>query len=93
MPFLLGRQPRELGIFATRGPRRPNPLGLSLVRLAAVDDITIRFTGVDMVDGTPVVDLKPFVARFDRPDGSVRSGWFDTVAFDDSITPASLRPG
>jgi tRNA (adenine37-N6)-methyltransferase len=54
VPFLLRAQPRELGILATRGPRRPNPLGLSLVRIVAIEGTTIRFAGVDMVDGTPL---------------------------------------
>ena len=92
VPFLLRRRPRELGILATRGPRRPTPLGLSLVRLIAIDASTIRFAGVDMVDGTPLVDLKPYVARFDEPTGAVRCGWFETVTFDDHVTPASLAP-
>jgi tRNA-Thr(GGU) m(6)t(6)A37 methyltransferase TsaA len=90
VPFLLRRRPRELGILATRGPRRPNPIGLSLVRLLAVDTTEIRFAGVDMLDGTPLIDLKPFVARFDQPSGDVRCGWFDTITFDDNITPARL---
>ena len=45
-----------MGIFATRGPRRVNPIGLSLVQLLGVDGRVIRFAGVDMVDGTPVID-------------------------------------
>jgi tRNA-Thr(GGU) m(6)t(6)A37 methyltransferase TsaA len=90
VPFLLRRRPRLLGILATRGPRRPNPLGLSLVRLIAIEGATIRFAGVDMVDGTPLLDVKPYVDRFDRPPGEVRCGWFDSVAFDRSVTPAQL---
>ena len=53
VPFLLGPSGPALGIFATRGPRRPNPLGLSLVELVGVEAATIHFRGVDMVDGTP----------------------------------------
>ena len=45
-----------------------------------------------MVDGTPLLDLKPYVARFDQPAGPVRSGWFDPLAIDERITPASLLP-
>jgi hypothetical protein len=45
-----------------------------------------------LVDGTPLLDLKPYVARFDEPRGRVRSGWFDTVTFDDAVTPNQLRP-
>jgi tRNA-Thr(GGU) m(6)t(6)A37 methyltransferase TsaA len=95
VPFLLRRQPRqprEVGVLATRGPRRINPIGLSLVRIVDVGPSTLRFAGVDMIDGTPVVDIKPFVARFDRPDGDVRCGWFDTVDLPDGATPASLEP-
>ncbi len=79
VPFLLQRTGRSMGIFATRGPRRINPIGLSLVRLISVDGPAIRFAGVDMVDGTPVIDLKPYVTAFDRPPGEVRSGWFDEI--------------
>src|SRR5262249_39835150 len=91
VPFLLRRRPRELGILATRGPRRPNPIGLSLVRLVAIEGATIRFTGVDMVDGTPLLDLKPYVDRLDRPAEPVRGGWFDSVPFDGPVTPAELE--
>lgn len=92
VPFLLRRNPREMGLLATRGPRRPNPIGLSLVRLLRIDGATIRFAGVDVVDGTPVLDIKPYVSRLDQPADHVRSGWFDTVIFDGAITPASLQP-
>ena len=92
VPFLLRRQPREIGILATRGPRRINPIGLSLVRVLEVGRTTVSFAGVDLVDGTPVVDIKPFVVRFDRPGGDIRCGWFDTVELDDGATPASLDP-
>jgi tRNA-Thr(GGU) m(6)t(6)A37 methyltransferase TsaA len=89
-PFLLRPSNRKLGIFATRGPRRVNPLGLSLVELRAVSKSTIRFGGVDVIDGTPVVDLKPYVARFDRPLGVPACGWFDGVTLGEGVTPAGL---
>ncbi len=92
VPFLLQDQPRAIGILATRGPRRINPIGLSLVRILGVGPTTIRFAGVDLVDGTPVVDVKPFVTRFDRPEGDVACGWFDTVELPDGATPAGLNP-
>jgi len=91
VPFLLGSRPQEFGVFATRGPRRINPIGLSLVRLGQIDGTMIHFRGVDVVDGTPVVDLKPYVARFDRPAGDVRSGWFDDVPIPPGATPRQLR--
>jgi tRNA (adenine37-N6)-methyltransferase len=92
VPFLLQGVGREMGILATRGPRRINPLGLSLVRILEVGPATIRFAGVDLVDGTPIVDIKPFVARFDRPTGEIACGWFDTVDLIDGSTPTSLDP-
>jgi tRNA-Thr(GGU) m(6)t(6)A37 methyltransferase TsaA len=93
VPFLLRRTPRPIGVLATRGPRRINPLGLSLVRLISVEGATLRFAGVDVLDGTPVVDVKPYVARFDAPAGEVRCGWFDTIDIADGSTPDSLTPG
>jgi tRNA-Thr(GGU) m(6)t(6)A37 methyltransferase TsaA len=90
VPFLLRPQQRLIGIFATRGPRRVNPIGLSLVRLTAVTDREVRFTGVDLLDGTPVLDIKPYVTRFDRPPGEPRCGWFDEITMTDGATPAGL---
>jgi tRNA-Thr(GGU) m(6)t(6)A37 methyltransferase TsaA len=92
VPFLLRAQQRQKGIFATRGPRRINPIGLSLIRLLDVTGLTVRFAGVDLVDGTPVVDLKPYVTRFDQPVGDPRCGWFDHVTISEGITPAQLTP-
>ena len=65
----------ERGVFATRAPARPNRLGLSVVRLVRVEDGRLSILGNDMVDGTPVLDIKPYVPRFDvRETG--RIGWF-----------------
>jgi tRNA-Thr(GGU) m(6)t(6)A37 methyltransferase TsaA len=91
VPFLLARRPRPIGIFATRGPRRINPIGLSLVRVVGVEGARVRFAGVDVIDGTPVLDLKPYVSKFDRPPGAVRCGWFDDTALPPGATPGSLR--
>jgi tRNA-Thr(GGU) m(6)t(6)A37 methyltransferase TsaA len=77
VPLLLRDNPQTFGIFAMRGPRRPNPIGLSLVRVVAIDDHIVRFAGVDMIDGTTVLDIKPYVRQFDEPAGEVRCGWFD----------------
>jgi tRNA-Thr(GGU) m(6)t(6)A37 methyltransferase TsaA len=72
-PFL---DTEERGVFATRAPARPNRLGLSAVRLVGVRGNELDVTGVDMVDGTPLVDIKPYVPEFDAyPDS--RAGWFD----------------
>jgi tRNA-Thr(GGU) m(6)t(6)A37 methyltransferase TsaA len=62
------------GIFATRSPRRPNAIGISVVRLLSVDGPILSFANPDMLDGTPLLDIKPYVAAFDRfdPEGE---GW------------------
>src|SRR5262245_7305556 len=66
------------GIFATRSPARPNAIGLSTVRLPAVRGTQIDLPGVDMVDGTPLLDIKPYVPAFDDRAGA-RVGWFEGV--------------
>lgn len=92
VPFLLRPEGRSMGLFATRSPDRVNPLGLSLVRVVEVDGPTIRFAGVDLLDGTPVVDIKPYVARFDHPGGDPRCGWYDTVPIAPGVRPVDLGP-
>lgn len=57
----------EHGLFATRTPRRPNPIGFSVVRLDDVTGTTLTITGVDMLDGTPILDIKPYVPAIDAP--------------------------
>ena len=74
IPFL-DQQPH--GVFATRAPKRPNPIGLSIVRLTAVSENILSLENVDMLDGSPVLDIKPYVPAFDRPE-NVRSGWLET---------------
>lgn len=64
----------ERGLFATRAPRRPNPIGLSVVRLIRIDDRVIHIQDVDVLDGTPLLDIKPWVPAFDARD-DVRLGW------------------
>lgn len=63
------------GAFATRAPARPNRLGLSIVKLLKVEGTTLHFTGNDMMDGTPVLDIKPYVPKFDVRETD-RVGWF-----------------
>jgi tRNA-Thr(GGU) m(6)t(6)A37 methyltransferase TsaA len=75
VPAFLDDEPR--GTFATRSPHRPNPIGLSLARIVAVERATVVVEGIDLLDGTPVLDLKPFVPLFDTPVGEVQSGWFE----------------
>ena len=70
------RDTREHGLFATRAPNRPNPIGLSLVRLLGRDRNVLRVQGLDVLDGTPLLDIKPYVPAFDARVPS-RAGWFD----------------
>lgn len=72
-PFAEGARP---GIFATRGPRRPNPIGLSIVRLRDVDGTVLHVEGVDLVDGTPLLDIKPFAPKPGEAE-DVERGWID----------------
>ncbi|MBW2618810.1 MAG: tRNA (N6-threonylcarbamoyladenosine(37)-N6)-methyltransferase TrmO [Deltaproteobacteria bacterium] len=76
VPFL-DDQPR--GLFATRAPRRPNPIGLSVVRLKRIEGAVLYVEGVDMVDGTPLLDIKPYVPQFDAP-AKVCCGWLEKAA-------------
>ena len=62
------------GVFATRAPRRPNPIGLSVLRLEKIDGLTLHVSNIDIVDGTPLLDIKPFVPAFDCPP-DVSIGW------------------
>ncbi len=62
------------GLFATRAPRRPNPIGLSLVDLIGIEGNVLTVKNIDMLDGTPVLDIKPYVDQFDER-REVRTGW------------------
>jgi tRNA-Thr(GGU) m(6)t(6)A37 methyltransferase TsaA len=64
------------GVFATRSPHRPNPIGMSVVRLERVEGLTLHIRDADMLDGTPVLDLKPYVAYTDAHPGA-GNGWLD----------------
>ena len=72
VPFL---DDRPHGVFATRSPRRPNPIGLSIVRLVRITGCTLHVEDVDLVDGTPLLDIKPFVPALDHRE-TERIGWF-----------------
>jgi len=67
------------GVFATRAPARPNPVGISVVRLLRVDGRMLRIQDVDVLDGAPVLDIKPYVPEFDVRDAD-RTGWLETQA-------------
>jgi len=65
------------GIFATRAPTRPNPIGLSIVQLLRVDGNRLELGNIDILDGTPLLDIKPYVPDFDRPE-KTRAGWLES---------------
>jgi tRNA (adenine37-N6)-methyltransferase len=73
VPFM-DSQPR--GLFATRAPKRPNSLGLSVVWLNKIIGGVLYISNVDILDGTPLLDIKPYVPEFDAP-GTVRTGWLE----------------
>jgi len=73
-PFL---DNQEHGIFASRYPYRPNPIGLSIVKLAFRKDNMLTVEGIDTLDGTPLLDIKPYVPDFDLQK-NVRTGWYNT---------------
>ncbi len=72
------RDVTERGLFATRAPSRPNPIGISAVTLLSVARGELEVQGVDMLDGTPLLDIKPYVPEFDAHPSS-RAGWLDEV--------------
>jgi len=69
------------GIFSTRAPRRPNSIGLSIVRLTEVESNTLYIEDVDIVDGTPLLDIKPYVPQFDHRDVD-KIGWLSKNVHD-----------
>ena len=73
---LLGTPPtddRPHGVFATRSPRRPNPIGLTVVELLGRDGLALHVRGVDMLDGTPILDIKPYLSAV--PEEKLQRGW------------------
>jgi len=89
VPFL-DDEPR--GLFSTRAPRRPNPIGLSVVRLLKVEDGVLHVENVDILDGTPLLDIKPCVPEFDRP-AEIRTGWLEMAKKRASKTKSDGRFG
>ena len=74
-PFL---DENEHGIFAVRAPSRPNPIGISCVKLLEVNGTSLQVSDIDILDGTPLLDIKPYVVKFDCYDG-LKCGWLDNV--------------
>lgn len=73
VPFM-DSHPR--GVFATRAPKRPNAIGLSVVQLNKIDNGVLHIQNVDILDSTPLLDIKPFVPEFDAPKAD-RTGWLE----------------
>lgn len=71
LPFM-DTQPR--GLFATRAPKRPNPIGLSVVKLLRIEGAVLHIENIDVLDGTPLLDIKPYVPQLDQAP-EVRIGW------------------
>jgi len=67
---------KKRGLFATRAPRRPNPIGLSVVKLEKIEGNILHITNVDMIDGTPLLDIKPYVREFYAAE-EFRIGWLE----------------
>jgi tRNA-Thr(GGU) m(6)t(6)A37 methyltransferase TsaA len=76
IPFL-DSKPR--GVFATRAPSRPNPIGLSIVGLQRIEGNVLHIENVDILDGTPLLDIKPYVPAFDHQEAE-RTGWLATAS-------------
>lgn len=68
------------GVFATRAPTRPNPIGLSIVHLLSIEKNIINIENLDILDGTPVLDIKPYIPPFDEQ-VNVRIGWLTDIAY------------
>ena len=81
----LVRRPRgradmpELGIFAQRGKQRPNPIGVTVVEVLSVAGDVVRVRGLDAIDGTPILDLKPYVPAFDRATSARVPEWMERL--------------
>jgi len=88
VPFMLQHLGQAVGVFASRFPVRPNRIGLSLVRVHAVRGRRVEFGGVDLLDRTPVLDVKPWEQHLDVPGwpardvASIRGGWYQRADVD-----------
>jgi tRNA (Thr-GGU) A37 N-methylase len=69
----------ELGIFAQRAKHRPNPIGITAARVVGRDGAVLRVRGLDAIDGTPILDVKPYVPAFDRVDAPTVPEWMDRL--------------
>lgn len=79
------------GVFATRTPMHPNNIGLSVVELISVDKDIVTIKGIDILDGTPLLDIKPYIENFDKVEGKVRSGWMKSNSYEVSSMRSDER--
>ncbi len=73
IPFM---DTQERGVFATRSPLRPSHIGLSITKVLSIDDNIVTIKGIDVLDGTPLIDIKPYIPQFDGVNG-VKTGWMN----------------
>jgi tRNA-Thr(GGU) m(6)t(6)A37 methyltransferase TsaA len=73
IPFL---DSEKRGVFGTRAPNRPNPIGLSIVKLLNIESNILHVENIDIIDETPILDIKPYVPEFDQP-SSAKAGWVE----------------
>ena len=78
------------GVFATRAPKRPNPIGFSVIKLQKIQDNILYVENVDILDGTPILDIKPYVPEFDEQTG-VRVGWLEEARMEVSKRKSDQR--
>ncbi|MPZ49183.1 MAG: tRNA (N6-threonylcarbamoyladenosine(37)-N6)-methyltransferase TrmO [Dehalococcoidia bacterium] len=71
----VGNEPEERGILATRSQRRPNPIGVSVVPIVHRRQGVLRVLGLDAVNGSPVLDIKPYLTSYDAPEGATQPSW------------------
>lgn len=84
------RDTQEHGLFATRAPNRPNPIGMSAVRLLRREGRVLHIADIDILDGTRLLDIKPYVPEFDSYPHS-RAGWFDKADVDRQVADARFH--
>jgi tRNA (adenine37-N6)-methyltransferase len=89
MPYL---DDTQHGLFATRSPPRPNAIGLSTLRVLSIEGSRVNVEGMDILDGTPLLDIKPYVPEFDAFAPS-RAGWFDRVTKTNHTADARFETG
>jgi tRNA-Thr(GGU) m(6)t(6)A37 methyltransferase TsaA len=81
---------RPKGVFATRAPKRPNPIGLSIVKLIKVEHNILHIENVDILDNTPLLDIKPYVSQLDALD-QTEGGWYSKSKYNVRSRMSDLR--